>query len=128
MKRPAAPPAFCLRFLLPEPNKSKHNTDFHEKSDALVIWCCAVFEVIFIILISILQVRVAPPGPVPGPAGLEAAEGADQPGARGALRQVALAHVAAAGNRRANLSELHRFLKHPREVHNTAPMNAKMLT
>ena len=37
MKRPAAPPAFCPRFLLPEPNKSKHNKDFHEKSDPLVI-------------------------------------------------------------------------------------------
>ena len=35
MKRPAAPPAFCPRFLLPEPNKSKHNTEFHEKSEAL---------------------------------------------------------------------------------------------
>ena len=37
MKRPAAPPAFCPRFLLHEPNKSKHNTDFHEKSEALQI-------------------------------------------------------------------------------------------
>ena len=37
MKRPAAPPAFCPRFLLPEPNKSKHNKDFQEKSDPLVI-------------------------------------------------------------------------------------------
>ena len=63
-----------------------------------------------------MQVCVPPPGPVPGPAGLEAAEGADQPGARGALRQVALAHVAAAGNRQANLSELQRFLQHPQEV------------
>ena len=37
MKRPAAPPAFCPRFLLPEPNKSKLNTGFHEKSEALLI-------------------------------------------------------------------------------------------
>ena len=70
-------------------------------------------EVSFISLMNIyLQVCVPPPGTVPWPAGLEAAEGADQPGARGALRQVAVAHVATAGSRQAKISELHRFLQH----------------
>ena len=55
-----------------------------------------IYYCINALLISIFQVHISPSGTVPGTAGLEAAEGADEPGAGGAKLEVALVDVAAA--------------------------------